>query len=251
MELVQPHEGVVEDVVPDRAGVCAVEVDQVTPGVAPGLEVRPESGQVVPGRAEVVVDDVEHDGQAPAMAGVDEPFQAVRTAVALVDRVPEHPVIAPVPFAVEVVDRQQFDVGDAEFGEIVQSFDRGVERALLGERSDVQFVDDRARAARGRATPCRSRRSRRRRSGSGRERRRAGGATGDRGATARRRRAGNRSHVRAAPRAHRPATTRPVRATGRRRPVSQGTWHGQRRSRPCARLRGRRRARGRAWVPRP
>ena len=78
------------------------------------LRYGPNSRQVVAARTEVVVDDVLHHGEAAGVAGVDEALVGVGAAVALVDRVPEHAVVAPVVVAVERVDREQFDEVDAE-----------------------------------------------------------------------------------------------------------------------------------------
>ena len=119
----------------------------------PVLRYGPELGQVVAAGAEVVVDDVQQHGQAAAVAGVDEPLQRVRAAVGLVHRVPGHPVIAPVPDAVDRVHRQQLDVGDAQLDQVIQPLDRRVQRGARGERADVQFVDHRARPAPGRPSP--------------------------------------------------------------------------------------------------
>ena len=145
VEVAEPHQRVVDDEPADRAGVLAVEVDPVAPVVAARGEVRAESRQVVAARSEVVVDDVQDDGQAVAVGGVDEALEAVRAAVGLVRRVPVDAVVAPAPLAAERVHRHELDVGDAEFDQVRQALDGGVECAAGGERADVQLVDDRAR----------------------------------------------------------------------------------------------------------
>ncbi len=81
------------------------------------------------------------------MAGVDEPLVGGRPAVAVVDGEPQHTVVAPVVVAVEGVDGQQLDEVDAEFDEVIEPFDRRVERAVRGERAEVQLVDHAFRAA--------------------------------------------------------------------------------------------------------
>ena len=75
------------------------------------------------------------------MGGVHEPLVGGGAAVSLVDGVPEHAVVAPVPDAVEPVDRQQFDVRDPERDEVIEPTDRGIQRALGCKRSHVQLVD--------------------------------------------------------------------------------------------------------------
>src|SRR5450631_504541 len=141
MELRQPGECVVQDVLADRAGRLAVQVDQVAPRVAVGLEVWAEACQIVAGGAEVVVDDVERHGQSCPVAGINETFQTVRAAIDLVLGEPEHAVIPPVPLPVEVVDRQDLHVGNAQPYEVVEPFDRGIEGASCRERADVQLVE--------------------------------------------------------------------------------------------------------------
>ena len=137
--LPEPHGDVVEDVAAHRG---LVEVDGGAPGVRAGLvQVRAEPGQVVPARPEVVVDDVLHHGDTARVAGVDEALVRGGTAVALVDGVPEHPVVAPVVGAVEPVDGQHLDEVDAELDEVVETADRRVERSLGSEGADVQLVD--------------------------------------------------------------------------------------------------------------
>ena len=78
-------------------------------------EVRAELGEPV-ADADVVVDDVEQDGQLAGVTGVDEPLQAVRAAVGLVHRPQADPVVAPAVPAGEGGDRHQLDVVDAERG---------------------------------------------------------------------------------------------------------------------------------------
>ena len=110
----------------------------------PVLEVGPEQRQVVPRRAEVVVDDVLHDPEPGGVAGVDEALVRRRPAVRLGDREPVDAVVAPVAGAVERVDRHQLDQVDADRAQVVELLDRGVEGALGREGADVELVDHRA-----------------------------------------------------------------------------------------------------------
>ena len=158
VEVAQPHQRVVDHVAAHRLGQRAVEVDRGTPDVA-AREVGAEAVEVGAGRAEVVVDDVQHHAHPAQVAGVDEPLERVRAAVVLGDRVPADAVVAPVAGAVDGVDGQHLDQVDAQLGQVVEAPDRGVERARLGERADVQLVEHAARAAAGPSTTGRSRRS--------------------------------------------------------------------------------------------
>ena len=93
--VAQPHQRVADEEVPHLVGAGLVQVDRRAPGghVRVG-EVRAELGQVV-ADADVVVDDVEQDGQPAGVAGVHEPLQPVRAAVGLVHRPQVDPVVAP------------------------------------------------------------------------------------------------------------------------------------------------------------
>ena len=150
VEVAHPPQRATDEVVTDLVGVCVGDVDSFAPRVAARRQIRAEPRQVVAGWAEVVEHRVDQNTQTPPVAGVDEPHQAVGAAVRFVHGVPEHTVVTPAVRAGERVDRHEFDEIDAEIDQLVQSFDRRVERALRCERADVQFVDDRAldRAAR-------------------------------------------------------------------------------------------------------
>ena len=104
----------------------------------------PKRGEVVARRAEVVVDDVEADGQALAWARVDEALQRRRAAVGVVHGVEVDAVVAPAPAPGERGDRHELDDVDAEVDEVVEPADGGVQGALGRERADVQLVEDRA-----------------------------------------------------------------------------------------------------------
>ena len=82
-----------------------------------------ELAEVVPLGAEVVVDDVQEDRQALGVAGVHQPLQAVRPAVAVLRRVGEHAVVAPVARARELADRHDLDGRDAQLAEVAQPGD--------------------------------------------------------------------------------------------------------------------------------
>ena len=82
------------------------------------------------------------------MGGVDEARERLGAAVGRLRRAQVDAVVAPAARARELGDRHQLDGGDAELGERRQVRDRAVERALGGERADVQLVEH-LRAERG------------------------------------------------------------------------------------------------------
>ncbi len=88
VEVADPALGGLQDPLAHRVGLRVVEVDRLAPRrrVLVG-QVRPERlHRLHPGRAEVVVDDVEDHGEALRVGGVDEALEAERAAVGGVRR---------------------------------------------------------------------------------------------------------------------------------------------------------------------
>ena len=143
VELLQPHPDVVQDVVAHRVAAMPVIVDGRAPrGLVAIVEVAAEFAQIIPLRAEVVVDHIQEDGEAFGVAGVYEPLKAVRPAVAVLSRIGEHAVISPVAGARELADRHDLDGGDAQIAELAQPRDDRLECPFRSESADVQLVED-------------------------------------------------------------------------------------------------------------
>ncbi len=141
--LGDPVERVVDHVAAYLVAVGAVVVDGAPPRRAVATrEVRAEVGEIVPLGSEVVVDDVQDDGEAAPVRGVDEPLESLGAAVARLGRVEGHAVVAPVAIARELGDGHDLDCGDAQVAQRPQPLDDGVERAGRRERADVQLVED-------------------------------------------------------------------------------------------------------------
>src|SRR5258707_8593 len=73
----EPIERVVDHEVAYRPAPRSLKIKCGAPwGVVPfGKEIRRDRVKVIPLRAEMVVDDVEENGEAARMAGLDQPFQ--------------------------------------------------------------------------------------------------------------------------------------------------------------------------------
>jgi hypothetical protein len=143
MVVAEPHAGVGEEELPHLVAPRAVEAHGGAPrrAVAVG-EVRAELAEVVPVGAEVVVDDVEHDGEPVRVAGVDEPLETVGAAVRVM-RCPEvDAVVAPAVRPGELRDGHELDGRHAEVDEPGELRDRRAEGPRGRERADVQLVED-------------------------------------------------------------------------------------------------------------
>ena len=80
MILVDPIAGIGDEEFAHRARIGTVEIDRLTPFVvvAIGEISRGEQFEIVSVRAEMVVDDVEDDGDAEGMGAVDEAAEISR-----------------------------------------------------------------------------------------------------------------------------------------------------------------------------
>ena len=90
----------------------------------------------------MVVDDVEDDGKSLAVGRIDETRQRFGAAVGGMRREVVEAVVAPVPVPGERRDGHQLDRGDAEVAQPAQVRDHAVEGSLVGERADMQLVED-------------------------------------------------------------------------------------------------------------
>ncbi len=145
VEIGQPMERVVAEVTSHLVRAGAIEVDRLAPGGrVPIGEVRAIVGEVVSLGAEVVVDDVERDGDPVPMGRVDEFLQSLGTAVARLRRIGEDAVVSPIAIAGELRHRHELDRVDAETGQVGKLGDDPLEGAFGCERPDVQLVQHQA-----------------------------------------------------------------------------------------------------------
>ena len=141
--LVQPVKRVVDEEPPHLVAIATVEVQRIAPGRAVVVrEVRAVIAEVVPLRTEVVVDDVQDQGEALGMAGVDEALEPLGPAIRVVGGEEVGAVVAPVARARKGRHRHQLDGGDAQLAQVRQPRGDARERPLGRERAHVQLVDD-------------------------------------------------------------------------------------------------------------
>ena len=110
--------------------------------MALGKELGRDRGQVVTFRTEVIVDDIEENGEPAGMAGLDEPLQFFRPAVLRSGSVGKDAVISPISAARELGNRHQLDGSRAELPDVVEVTDRSGEVAGLGKGTDMELVED-------------------------------------------------------------------------------------------------------------
>ena len=143
--FLEPIQRVVNEELADRPTLHTVEIERRTPR---RLALRIEKlwriqMQIIAFGSKVVVDDVEKHHELVRVRRVDQSLQIVTRPVACVRCERQHAVVTPVPAAGEIRHRHQLDRGHADLGEITEPLDRGRERPCMGERADVEFVDDR------------------------------------------------------------------------------------------------------------
>src|SRR5262249_34063684 len=115
MAFANPIERVLDKIISHLVAVRAVEVQRRAPWRLVTLgEIAPaEIPKVISFRSEVVVNDVENDGETVLVTSVDQALQAVRAAVRVLRSERLHPVVAPVAAAGKLRDRHQLDGCDA------------------------------------------------------------------------------------------------------------------------------------------
>ena len=106
-----------------------------------GEERRRVAAEVISLRTEVVVNDVKEYHQPAMVCGVDERLQVVRPAISTVRSKRQNAVVAPVPASGEVGNWHQLNGGKSCFAHVIKLLDRRAERALFGERSDMQLQE--------------------------------------------------------------------------------------------------------------
>ena len=156
--IAEPHEGVVAEEAADFEAAAVFEIDGVAPRrVVCGGEVGAEFREVVAGGAEVVVDDVEENGEPVGVAGIDEALEGIGPAVGFVRGEEIDAVVAPALDSGKGIDGHELDVGDAEVAERIELRLRGVECAFGREGADMELIEMALRKAEALATRRRSR----------------------------------------------------------------------------------------------
>ena len=137
--VAQPHQRVVDE---EAMHGLFVHRDCAAPGrLDLGIEeARGILADVIPVGTEVIVNDVEEDGEAEAVRGVDQRMQIGGGAVAFVRRIGQHAVIAPTARTAEGTHGHELDGGDAGRGDGGELIDDAAETA---EQAGMQLDEHR------------------------------------------------------------------------------------------------------------
>ena len=144
MILVDPIARIGDEEFARRPGIGTVEIDGLTPFVvvAIGEISRGEQFEIVSVRAEMVVDDVEDDGDPESMGAVDEAAKIHRSAVEPGRCEEVDAVISPTEPAWEFRHGHNFEAGDTELRESRQFTRSGFPASIRREGADMHLVDD-------------------------------------------------------------------------------------------------------------
>jgi hypothetical protein len=139
-----PVKSILNDESPDLITPRPIKVDSRTPWRLVAVsKIRCVITEIVSLRSQMVVNDVEKDGQAVPVAGISEILQPVRSAITVLRGVKRNAIIPPVPFPGELRHGHQLDGRYPEIlFEIVKKGDDPFERSFLRERPGVDLIEN-------------------------------------------------------------------------------------------------------------
>src|SRR5215218_11235385 len=142
--LLQPVEGVVDEILSYVLAALAVKVDRCSPRrvVPVGEELRGVERKVVSFGTEVVVDHVEEGHEASGVGVLHEVLEFIRGPVGAFRGERQYAVVAPVTTTRELGERHQLDSRDAKLDKVVELFLDTGEGSFGGKGADVQLVQD-------------------------------------------------------------------------------------------------------------
>src|SRR4030095_9906529 len=115
VKIAYPVAGVFNKETTDCIAVRYSEIERQAPGGSVAIgKIRCEVGKIISFRTEVIVNDVENDGQTLAVARIDEALEATRSAVGILHSEWINTVIAPVSVTGKLPDGHKLYRGDAK-----------------------------------------------------------------------------------------------------------------------------------------
>jgi len=141
--FVEPIESVMYEEIANDAAVLAVKIDAIAPrSVMPCSKKLGSIGvEIVPFRAEMVVDDVEQDHQSPVMGRLYQTFKIFGAPVTGVGGEFEYSIVSPIASARKIRDRHQFDRCNSEVDEMVELIAGSGESSKGSKRADVELIN--------------------------------------------------------------------------------------------------------------
>ena len=110
MIVAEPENRIVDKKAPDFVAISMIEVHRRAPRCFVGTrEIWTKAREVIPLGPEMVVNDIEQDGEAFGMAGIHQPFQIVRRAVGPMRREEIDSIVSPAALAGKLIHRHEFD----------------------------------------------------------------------------------------------------------------------------------------------
>jgi hypothetical protein len=93
--VAQPHQCIVANKSPNMVAIRTIEIYCLPPRRSVTIgEIWSEVSEVVPGGAQMVVNDIKDYSQAAAVAGVDQALEPLRTSIGVVRRVKIDTIVA-------------------------------------------------------------------------------------------------------------------------------------------------------------
>lgn len=116
MKFAQPIQRIADDEVAGAVRVLVIEVERFAPVslVTFAEVVRRKAFEIVAVGSEMVVDDIENDGEPVTVSCVDESLEPVVIAINMIGREQLHAVVAPIPASGTLGNRHHFEHRDAE-----------------------------------------------------------------------------------------------------------------------------------------
>ncbi len=121
VELVHPIDWIRQKERPHMAIMLAVEVERVAPRRFVGMvePVPAVSAQVIPVGAEMIVNNVEQNGEAARMRRIHQRAQILRMSITARGGVNHHPIVSPAAIPCEIPHRHDLDGRRAEIPHMV------------------------------------------------------------------------------------------------------------------------------------
>ena len=143
MKIPEPVESILDEKSDDFVAFRAVEVYGLSPeGSVLIREIGSKVTEVIPFRAQVVVDHIEHDRQSVLVASFDQPPQALGATITILHGKRINPVVTPIAIAWELGHGHQLERRHSQFLYFIEIWNDRIERSLAAVSPDMDFIDD-------------------------------------------------------------------------------------------------------------